>query len=94
MNDLDDYDRPKAKTSLVNGDDRDASRGRKMGTAGQQEVRFYRHPNWRGNSNAPISVLAEVQHAVGDVSAGGGAGPRGECGLRGEEAIQDEDGRR
>ena len=40
MNDLDDYDRPKAKTSPVNGDDRDASRGRKMGMAGQQEVGF------------------------------------------------------
>ena len=41
MNHLDDYDRPRMKTSLVNGDagsDRDASRGRKMGTAGQQEV--------------------------------------------------------
>ena len=46
MNHLDDYDRLRMKTSLVNGDagggDRDASRGRKMGTAGQQEVRIYR----------------------------------------------------
>ena len=43
MNHLDDYDRPRMRTSLVNGDagggDREASRGRKMGTAGQQEVR-------------------------------------------------------
>lgn len=45
MNHLDDYDRPRMRTSLVNGDagggsDRDASRGRKMGMAGQQEVGF------------------------------------------------------
>ena len=44
MNHLDDYDRPRMRTSLVNGDaggggsDRDGSRGRKMGMAGQQEV--------------------------------------------------------
>ena len=43
MNHLDDYDRPRMRTSLVNGDagggDREVSRGRKMGTAGQQDVR-------------------------------------------------------
>ena len=51
MNHLDDYDRPRLRTSLVNGDagggDREVSRGRKMGTAGQQEVRITVFTNLR-----------------------------------------------
>ena len=56
MNHLDDYDRPRMRTSLVNGDagggDREVSRGRKMGTAGQQEVRITVFTNLRQASRS------------------------------------------
>ena len=108
MNHLDDYDRPRMRTSLVNGDagggDREVSRGRKMGTAGQQEVRITVFTNLRQASRNKIRgkfisvsvlvVVVAVQRAIGDVSARGGAGRGVERGLRGEKEVQDEDGRR
>ena len=108
MNHLDDYDRPRMRTSLVNGDagggDREVSRGRKMGTAGQQEVRITDNPQasfkvggkFKHHRFISVSVLVvvTVQRTIGDVSARGGAGRGVERGLRGEEEVQDEDGRR
>ena len=41
-----------------------------------------------------VLVVVAVQRAIGDVSARGGAGRGVERGLRGEEEVQDEDGRR
>ena len=68
MNHLDDYDRPRMRTSLVNGDagggDREVSRGRKMGTAGQQEVRItiLTIPRQASRSGENSSIIASFQY--------------------------------